>query len=86
MATKVSDGIASFVAVLNDISAAIDVVAVDAQALLDKLTAINNSPGELSPEDQKSVDSGIALGKSLVSKLQAVDALTPKIVVPTTAT
>ncbi len=68
----------------NDaISAGIDGIATDVKTLNDKITALQNSPGTITPEDQATLDQLDATGQALADKVKAVDDLTPP-PVPTT--
>jgi len=52
----------------------------DIKALNDKIVELQNSPGEITPEDQASLDALQARGQSMADKLSALDALTPPVV------
>lgn len=49
----------------------------DIQALNDKITELQNSPGGITPEDQALLDALQARGESISTKLEALAALTP---------
>lgn len=55
----------------------------DIQALNDKITELQNSPGTITPEDQASLDALQARGEAISAKLEALAALTPPPVPPT---
>jgi len=55
----------------------------DIKALNDKITELQNSAGQITPEDQALLDSLQARGQTIADKLEALDALTPP-VPPTT--
>lgn len=56
---------------------AIDGLTADVKLLNDKLTAIQNSPGTLSAEDQAALDEALAKTEAITSKLEALDNETP---------
>lgn len=58
-------------------AAALEGIQGDVKAINDKLTAIQNSPGTLSAEDQASLDEALARSEVLTTKLEALDAETP---------
>lgn len=49
----------------------------DVQTLNDKITALQNSQGQITPEDQALLDDITTRGQSMSDKLEALDALTP---------
>lgn len=49
----------------------------DVKTLNDKITALQNSPGTVTPEDQKLLDDIQARSSAIADKLDALDALTP---------
>ena len=49
----------------------------DVKFLSDKLTAIQNSPGTLSAEDQAALDEALARSEAVTTKLEALDSQTP---------
>lgn len=57
--------------------AAISGISSDLQFLKDQLTAIQNSPGPISTEDQASLDAALTRMQATSDKLDALDALTP---------
>lgn len=59
---------------------AITGISGDIQGLNDKITALQNSTGAITPEDQAILDGLEATGKALVDKLSALDALTPPVI------
>lgn len=65
----------------NDaVSAAIDGITADIQALNDKITELQNSSGTVTPEDQALIDELVASGDALQAKAQALDDMTPPVV------
>lgn len=62
------------------IGQAITGITGDIQGLNDKITALQNSPGTITAEDQATLDALEASGKALADKLSALDALTPPVV------
>lgn len=60
-------------------AAALQGVADDVKTLNDKLTAIQNSPGSLSAEDQAALDEALARTEALTTKLEALDSETPPV-------
>ncbi len=62
----------------NDaVDAAVDGISADIQALNDKITALQNSAGQVTPEDQALLDDLEARGAALATKIAALDALNP---------
>ncbi len=57
--------------------AAIAGLTQDVQTLNDKITALQNSQGQITPEDQALLDDITARGQTIADKLTALDALTP---------
>lgn len=57
--------------------AAVQGLTDDVKFLNDKLTAIQNSPGTLSPEDQAALDEALARTEALTTTLEALDSQTP---------
>lgn len=56
---------------------AIDDLTGDVQTLNDKIAALQNSAGEITPEDQALLDDLQAHAATVTTKLEALDALTP---------
>lgn len=81
METRIMSAISDFAAkqnAFNDrIDAAVAGVTADVQVLNDKIAELQNSSGQISPEDQASLDAIEARGQALTDKLEALDALTP---------
>ena len=61
----------------NRIEAAIAGVASDVDPLKAKIDELQNTPGEITPEDQALLDDLQARAEALASRLEALDALTP---------
>ena len=62
----------------NDrLDAALTGIGGDIKNLNDQIAALQNSPGEVTPEDQASLDALQAAGEALAAKFEAVDAMTP---------
>ena len=59
------------------VDTAVDGLTADIQALNDKITALQNSAGAVTPEDQALLDELETRGATLTAKIQALDALTP---------
>ena len=76
----VSESIAAYVAAQTAVNdqqdTAIDGLTADVKFLNDTIAKLQNSPGELSPADQASLDALQARGKTIADKLTALDALT----------
>lgn len=58
-------------------SAAVDGLKSDVQALNDKITELQNTPGPITPEDQTLLDGIESRAKNIADKLTALDAQTP---------
>lgn len=54
----------------------------DIKALNDKITELQNSPGEITPEDQKLLDELQTRAESITDKLEALENLTPPVQPP----
>lgn len=61
-------------------SAAVDGLVADVKALNDKITELQNTAGEITPEDQALLDDIEARSKAVTDKLEALDAQTPPVV------
>jgi hypothetical protein len=75
--SKITDIESAQKAYFDEMGVIVDNIASDVKLLNDKLTAIQNSPGTLSPEDQASLDSGLGLVKGLRDRLKTLDDMTP---------
>jgi len=58
-------------------STAVDGLVADVKALNDKITELQNTTGEITPEDQALLDDIEARNKVIAEKLEALDAQTP---------
>lgn len=80
MERRIMSAISDFSAKVNtafdEISTAVDGVALDVQFLKDQIAALQNSNGEISAEDQVLLDSIDAKASELSTKLKALDAAT----------
>lgn len=54
----------------------------DIKSLNDRITELQNSPGEVTPEDQALLDALQVQGEQLASKFTELDNLTPPVVPP----
>lgn len=59
---------------IDAVNAAVDGVAADVQVLNDKITALQNSQGDVTPEDQALIDELQSAGQSLKDKMDALSA------------
>ncbi len=75
--SAISDFAAKQKAHNEKIDAAITGITGDVKTLNDKITALQNTPGPISAEDQALLDELEATGSALADKLAAVDELTP---------
>lgn len=66
------------------ISAAIDGIAADLDALNALILQLQNNPGPISPEDQAILDTAVAAGEALAARLETLDAINPPTVPPVT--
>lgn len=64
------------------ISAGIDGIAADLDALNALILQLQNNPGPISPEDQAILDSAVAAGEALAARVEALDAINPPAVPP----
>ena len=64
----------------NRLGAAIDGIVADVASLNAKIEELQNTQGQITPEDQALLDSLQAKGEQLATALEAVDALTPPVV------
>lgn len=63
----------------DQMDAAIAALQGDIKALNDQITALQNSPGAVTPQDQALLDGLQTRGKNIADKLDALDALTPPV-------
>lgn len=75
--SKISDFATAQNAFNDRVDTAITGLQGDVQALNDKITELQNSPGTVTPEDQALLDALQARGETIAAKLEALDALTP---------
>lgn len=86
--SKISDFATAQNAFNDQIDAAVTGLQGDIQALNDKITELQNSPGEITPEDQALLDTLQTRAEGIATKLTALDALTeaaPTVPAPTPA-
>lgn len=81
--SKISDFAAQMNAFTDRQDKAVSDLQDDVKALNDKITELQNTPGEISPEDQKLLDDLQARASAVADKLDALDSLTPP-AIPTT--
>ncbi len=78
---KIMSAISDFAAKMNDhnnqVDAAIEGLTGDVGSLKDQITALQNSAGQITPEDQASLDAIEKRAQGISDKLEALDALTP---------
>lgn len=78
---QIMSAISDFAAKQNSFNDQMDVAIGDLngdiQSLNDKISELQNSAGQISPEDQKLLDDLQVRGQSMSDKLAALDALTP---------
>ena len=60
-------------------STAIDGLSTDVKALQEKIEELQNSPGEITPEDQALLDDLTTRAEGITAKLEALDNLTPPV-------
>jgi predicted nucleic acid-binding Zn-ribbon protein len=77
--SKVSEMNAAVKASFAQMNTAIEGVKGDVASLNDKITALQNSSGELSPEDQAALDEIQSTAQAMADKLTALDSLTPPV-------
>lgn len=78
--SKFSDFAAAQKAFNDRQGASIDGIVADVKALNDKITELQKSQGEVSPEDQALLDQLQQQGEALAARLESVDAQTPPVV------
>lgn len=78
---KIMSKISEFAARQTEFNArqqtAVDGLTADVKVLNDKITELQNSPGEITPEDQVLLDDIEARNLAITEKLEALDAQTP---------
>lgn len=75
--SKISDFATAQNAFNDQIDAAVTGLQGDIQALNDKITELQNSPGGITPEDQALLDTLQTRAEGIAAKLAALDALNP---------
>lgn len=75
--SKVSDYYAAQTQFNQRLEQAIQGVEGDVRSMKEKIDKIQNSPGEISPEDQALLDELQVSAEAAVKKLEALDQLTP---------
>lgn len=75
--SAISDFAAKVKAHQDKIDTAVSGLSGDVQALKDKITQLQNSAGQISPEDQALLDGIEAKASDVAGKLAALDDLTP---------
>lgn len=80
--SKISEFAAAQTAHNDKVEAAVAGVATDVTWLKDEITRLNNTPGDITREDQEILNGLLARSEAVVQKLEALDALTPPAVPP----
>lgn len=75
--SKISDFAAAMNAFTDRQDAAVNAIVADVTWLKDKIDQLQNTPGEVSPEDQALLDAIQARAGAMADKVDALDALTP---------
>lgn len=75
--SKISDFATAMTAFTDRQDAAVAAVQADVQWLKDKITEFQNTPGEITPEDQALLDAIQARAEAVAAKVEALDAMTP---------
>ncbi len=81
--SAISDFADKVTASFTSIGTAVDGLTGDIQTLNDKITALQNSSGAITPEDQALLDGIQTQAGAVADKLAALDALTAPAAVPT---
>jgi uncharacterized coiled-coil protein SlyX len=74
--TKISQAMDAQRAAFTRLDAALSGLTGDVQGLNDKITELQGTPGEITAEDQALLDEMQAMSEALVTKFEALDALT----------
>jgi len=82
--SAISDFAAKVTAFFDRQDTAITDLQGDVKSLNDQIAALQNSTGAITPEDQALLDGITARASTVSDKLDALDALTPPVVPPTT--
>lgn len=75
--SKISDFVAAQQKFIDEVNTSLDGLQGDVAELNDKITALQNSAGEITPEDQVLLDDLQTKGEALATKAKALDDLTP---------
>lgn len=75
--SKISDFAAAQTAFQDRLDTAVAGLTQDVQTLNDKITELQNSSGEITPEDQALLDAIQERSSVIATKLEALDTLTP---------
>lgn len=75
--TKVSEFAAAQSAHNDRMGVALDGISTDIAALNAKIAELQNSAGQITPEDQTLLDALQAQGEALAGRIEAADAMTP---------
>jgi hypothetical protein len=59
------------------ISAGVDGISADLDALNALILQLQNNPGPISPEDQAILDQAVAAGEALAARVEALDQINP---------
>jgi len=78
--SQISDFAAKQTAHNQKVSDDLDAISTEIQKLNDALTAIQNSPGTLSPADQASLDAAQVSAQALEDKANGMAAVSPPVV------
>jgi hypothetical protein len=82
MPSKIADFAAAQTAFHNRLDTAVSGLTADIEALNDKITELQNTQGQITPEDQTLLDAIQVRGEAIAAKLDALDALTPTVTPP----
>jgi outer membrane murein-binding lipoprotein Lpp len=81
IANKIMSAISDFATKQNAFNDRVDTaiagLTTDVQTLTDKINALQNTPGQITPEDQALLDTIQSRTATIATKLEALDALTP---------
>jgi DNA repair exonuclease SbcCD ATPase subunit len=82
MATKISEFAAKLTAFNDRVDVAITGLSEDVQALTNKITELQNTPGAITPEDQALLDAIETRTETITTKLEALNALNENVPTP----
>ena len=74
--TKISDAVAAQRAAFTRLDTALSGLTGDVQSLNDKIVELQGTAGQVTPEDQVLLDEMQTMSEALVTKFEALDALT----------